>query len=153
MPSMAVPMDDDSFWTLVAHIDREALGEGDEESAVEPLMEALAVLAPAQIESFEETLARKLHAIDGRAYADAAGESGQSGDGFLYARCFVVALGQKRYQEVLTDPRRMPTSIDQWCEPLLFVGERAYEVATGGAAWLFTASVDVETGGNVEAWK
>jgi hypothetical protein len=144
-------MGDVQFWTLVSRVDREALDEGDDESAVEPLVAALTELTPAQIEAFEEALARKLHAIDGRACADAAGESGQSGDGFLYARCFVVARGREHYEAVLSDPRYMPTSLDDWCEPLLFVTQQAYEAVTG-AEWTFDASVSYETGANAERW-
>jgi hypothetical protein len=152
MSSMATPMDDAAFWKLVSRIDREALGDGDEEGAVEPLVAALTALPPPQIEAFDEALARKLHAIDGRAYADAAGESGGSGDGFLYARCFVVAQGRKHYEDVLADPRLMPTSVDDWCEALLFVTQQAYEAATGNE-WTYDASVDIETGANAELWK
>jgi hypothetical protein len=111
-------MDDTQFWMLIARIDQGALDDGDEEGAVDPLVAALAALPPREIEGFAELLARALHAIDGRAYADAAGAAGQSGDGFLYARCYVVARGRDFYEGVIADPLRMPGSIDQWCEAL-----------------------------------
>jgi hypothetical protein len=64
--------------------------DSDEESAVEPLIDALAECGEADIKEFENVLAQVLYDIDGRAYADENGDAGQSDDGFLYARCYVV---------------------------------------------------------------
>ena len=144
-------MDDRTFWDLIAKIDGEALRGGDEESALEGLQAALASAPLADIEGFEEMLAQKLYALDGQRFADAAGESGDSDDGFLYARCFVVATGQARYEAVLRDPSEMPASIDDWCEGLLYVAQQAYEQATG-KPWSFDASVSYETGSNEALW-
>ena len=75
--------------------------------------------------------ARYLYDIDGESYADNAGESGQSGDGFLYARCYVVGCGKALYEEVKADPGKMPKSLDEWCEALLYTSQRAWAVVTG----------------------
>jgi hypothetical protein len=88
-------MDQSAFWRLIEKIDRRELSDGDEDGAVEQLVEALAEYGEAEIKEFENTLAQCLYDIDGPAYADQAGESGQSADGFLYARCYVVARGKK----------------------------------------------------------
>lgn len=144
----------DEFWKLIDTIDREALRDGDEEGAVEPLIEALAERDPDDILAFEDHLAQALYDIDGRAFADATGESGRSGDGFLYARCYVVACGRKFYESVRADPSRMPDSIDQWCEALLSVAPQAWAQATGQDedAWDHESPVSYETGSNTTQW-
>ena len=144
-------MDDDAFWALMKAVDVEALRAGDEDAAVEPLQEKVAQLAPADIERFAEHLAQKLYALDGKRWADAAGESGGSDDAFLYARAFVVASGRARYEAVRADPLQMPTSIDEWCEALLYVPSEAFEQA-GRCDWQFQTSVSYESGSNRAHW-
>jgi hypothetical protein len=143
-------MDEKTFWKLIDRVERDAILEDDEE-AVEPLIEALTDLDPEEIEAFEEQLALRLYALDGRRYADEAGASGQSGDGFLYARCYVVAQGETHYRRVLERPELMPKSADEWCEPLLTVASTAYETLTGEDAE-FETSVSYETGSNAAQW-
>ena len=109
-------------------------------------------LPPRALEGFEEVLAGKLFALDGRRYADEAGDSGASADGFLYSRCFVVARGKDFYEAVLADPTQMPKSIDDWCEALLSAASETYERATG-AKWSFTTSLSYETGSNDALWR
>jgi hypothetical protein len=106
-------MTDDQFWTLIGKgIDRDALsglGEDDyPDSPVQPLTEELAKLSVHEIQQFEERLAQALHGLDGRLFAANAGDSGRSGDGFLYCRCWVVANGREYYDAVLADPGKMP---------------------------------------------
>ena len=147
-------MDQSNFWRLIAKIDQGALRDGDEEGAVEPLAEALGECSEGDIKEFENILAQCLYDIDGEVYADEAEESGQSGDGFLYARCFVVAQGKQHYDEVKADPTKMPKSLDQWCESLLYVSQRAWAVATGEdeESWDHHAPVSYETGSNKANW-
>lgn len=147
-------MDQTAFWKLIAKIDRSALRDGDEEGAVEPLVEALAECDEADIRAFENHLTQCLYDIDGQTYADQAGESGRSGDGFLYARCYVVAKGKKHYDALKADPSQMPKSLDEWCEPLLYVAQRAWASATGNneEAWDHAAPVSYETGSNKANW-
>jgi hypothetical protein len=119
------------------------------------LVEALAEYGEAEIKQFEDILAQCLHDIDGRAYADQAGVSGQSSDGFLYARCYVVARGKKHYDSVKADPTRMPKSLDEWCESLLFVAQQAWAAATGEdeESWDHHAPVSYETGSVKANWE
>jgi Protein of unknown function (DUF4240) len=147
-------MDRARFWSLITLIDRSALGDGDEEAAIAPLTDALAKLPEAEIAGFAEQLAQVLYDLDGEAFANHAGESGGSGDGFLYARCFVVARGEQHYQRVLADPTAMPQSLDDWCESLLYVPRHAWARVTGGAAedWDHETSVSYETGSNTAKW-
>ena len=52
-----------------------------------------------------------------------------SSDLFLYARCCAVANGKDFYQEVLSDPAKMPK--DLTFEALLYLAEKAYRRKTG----------------------
>ena len=147
-------MDQSEFWRLIGEIDRDALGDGDDEGAVEPLVEALTQHADTGIKEFENILAQCLYDLDGQAYADQAGDSGQSDDAFLYARCYVVASGKKQYDSVKADPTKMPKSLDEWCESLLYVAQQAWAVTTGRdeESWDHHAPVSYETGSNKANW-
>jgi hypothetical protein len=72
-------------------------------------------------------------------------------DGFLYARCFVVARGREHYERVLRDPSEMPSSIDDWFEPILYAPSQAFE-SMHGQEWDYAASVNYETGSNAQGW-
>lgn len=147
-------MNEEKFWQLMEKVDREALEDGDADAAVEPLTEALARLPVKDIKGFEECLAQALYQLDGKLFADHAGASGKSADGFLYARCFVVGSGKAAYDSVLADPALMPAQTDEWLEELLSVAPEAWSDKTGRDTddWDFTASVDYETGSNSAAW-
>src|SRR5689334_18762266 len=101
-------MDDETFWSL---IDRFDWSKDDDDDIIEPAVVALALLPDSQILGFNQVLARKLYALDGRAWAQNAGEAVWWGapdrlsvDAFLYARCLVVANGREFYDAVLADP-------------------------------------------------
>lgn len=147
-------MDRAEFWKVIALVDGDALASFDEGAAIQPLIAELAKREENEIAGFAEQLAQVLYALDGEIYADNAGESGTSGDGFLYARCFVVATGEQSYQRVLEDPAAMPKSLDEWCEPLLSVARDAWAEKTGRDAqdWPFEESVSYETGSNAARW-
>ena len=142
------------FWQLIAHIDVTALESCREDEAIEPLRAALSMKSEAQLFAFEEALSQKLYAIDGEEFADHAGDSGGSDDGFLYARCYVVAKGRAFYDAVKSDPTCMPQSIEQWCEPLLYPHRAAWAAQTGNyqSEWPFVATVSYESGSNTELW-
>lgn len=148
-------MDSSQFWRVVELADRDALRDGDEEGAVAPLIAELAKADDPVILSFEEHLARALYDLDSSEHAKHAGESGRSGDGFLYARCYVVACGRARYLQVLADPAGMPRSIDDWCEALLYVGQSAWAARTGRDPddWNPETAVSYETASNTAKWK
>ena len=147
-------MTEREFWMLIDVIDTDLLDEGDEDAALAPLLRLLQGKQESDLAGFDEILAQKLYALDGREYAKHAGESGESGDGFLYARCYVVAQGEAYYKEVLTTPEKMPNTLDQWCEPLLFIHLHAWAEHTGKdeAEWEFETSVSYETGSHTELW-
>lgn len=147
-------MTEDDFWKLIDCIDLAALDQGHEEAAIDPLREALADCPDERLFGFEEQLSLQLHAIDSRVHADHAGESGESDDGFLYARCHVVAKGRAFYEAVRSDPTRMPTTADRWCEPLLYPHREAWAEQHGvdEYEWPYCASVNYETGRNEALW-
>jgi len=147
-------MTESEFWQLIATIDTSALDDGREDDAIEPLRTALGSRSATELFAFEEALSQTLHAIDGKAFADNAGDSGGSDDAFLYARCHVVAKGRAFFEAVRSDPTLMPKSIEQWCEPLLYPHRQAWATLTGKDQfeWPFTASVSYETGSNSSLW-
>ncbi len=147
-------MSNDEFWKLITLVGIEAFNEGDEESAVETLTEALANKNEKEIEEFEEILSQYLYKLDGKNWCDESGESSDSGDGFLYARCYVVARGKNFYEAVLKNPSLMPKSADEWAESLLSVAAGAWAEATGNDEDDFDlfASVSYETGSNDAQW-
>jgi hypothetical protein len=104
--------------------------------------------------AFEEQLTLQLYAIDGEVYAENAGDSGDSDDSFLYARCYVVAKGREFFEAVKADPTRMPQSIEQWCETLLYPHHEAWAELTGrdSSDWPFISSISYETGSNSDLW-
>ena len=147
-------MTDLEFWQLIELIDVPALDGGCEEEALAPLGAALRMKSEAQLFAFEEALSRNLYTIDGEAYANQAGDSGGSSDAFLYIRCYVVAKGCKFYDDVKSDPRRIPKSVEQWCEPLLYIHRAAWADLTGSdqSEWPFEATVSYESGDNKDLW-
>jgi hypothetical protein len=141
------------FWDLIAVIDQELLNSGQEDMAVEPLIAKLSVDSEDTIDRFHEHLATVLYNLDGEQWYDEAGEN-DSGDSFLYARCFVVAKGKEFYQCVLNDPRIMPKHLEQWAEPLLYVSGQAWANITGNDELDYPrdASVSYESFSNKAQW-
>lgn len=148
-------MNEREFWRLIAEIEVEKLDRGDERGAVLPLYRALLNKPAGELFAYEETLSRFLFALDGPDFAEAAGESGESGDGFLYLRCYIVAKGRKYYEAVLSGAVPMPDSIEQWCEALLYQHRNAWAASRGCEIgdWPFSASVSYETGSNSALWR
>jgi hypothetical protein len=128
------------FWALIEMI------EGGDAS---PLVAALAARDPADIRELHELLAHKLFLLDGRRYAEHAGDAGSSDDAFLYARCAVVARGRAFYEDVLAHPEHFPADAD--FEELLSVVAEAFLEATGDD-FDELSHHSYETGSNVEAW-
>ncbi|SFV36831.1 DUF4240 domain-containing protein [Hyphomicrobium facile] len=147
---VAMPLEE--FWSLIEKVDHDSLrmGEGFDRQAVAPLALALSSHSKEDLEAFEERMAQVLYALDGRRFAEAAGMNGSS-DSFLYARAYVVANGKDYYERVLRDPSLMPKSVEQWCEPLIFVARDVWRARTGRDL-NYAASVSFETGSNKSQW-
>jgi hypothetical protein len=127
-------MDDVTFWALIDRLDWSH--RDDDDRVVAPLVKHLSNLPDREIAGFADQLARKLHALDGRAWARESGETIWWGDGdtlsvdaFLYARLAVVAHGREVYERVLADPTTMLK--DTEFESLLYVASQSYERKTG----------------------
>ncbi|MDR2013956.1 MAG: DUF4240 domain-containing protein [Rhodanobacter sp.] len=105
-------MNIDKFWLLTSNIDQVSLTSGNDALAVAPLISVLAKLPIKEIRAYEEHLCQVLYNLDGESFAEHAGESGNSDDGFLYARCYVVAKGRDYCKMVLLNPENMPTTLE-----------------------------------------
>ncbi|MFS8393102.1 DUF4240 domain-containing protein [Xanthomonas campestris] len=147
-------MENTQFWQLMKLVDRVALEDGEEDRAVLSLTSALTAMEVTSIEAFHEHLSQHLFAIDGEKYAANAGNSGESDDGFLYARCYVIARGEEYYFRVKQTPVEMQRSADQWCESLLYVAPNAWAARSGSdpSDWTFEATVSYESGSNPDLW-
>ena len=148
-------MDEATFWSL---IDRFDWSKDEDDDIIEPAVVALALMPDSQIAEFQQTLARKLHALDGRAWARESGPEIWLGepdrvavDGFLYARALVVANGREFYEAVRADPTTMPKDSD--FEALLMLAADAYDRKTG-LEWeeLDDTDVSYETFSNEAGW-
>jgi hypothetical protein len=146
------PMDDNQFWELISAIDQNALANGAEDVALNGLITALSRLPAGEVESFHLTLTDKLYDLDTSAHYEVAGGGD---DGFLYTRCYVVALGRESYEDALKDPTKMPSE-DQflWLEGLLFAPSRAWAEITEDDPMNFPdPEKSYETGSNADAWE
>lgn len=143
-------MTESDYWALIERIDNEALRAGDEETALEPLEDSLRELSDDALRQFQEHLAQSLFKLDGKVYADNAGKSGQSGDGFLYSRCFVVGCGRSTFDATLADPILMPKSLDHWLESILYCAVEVLADRLDDAE--IETTVSYETGSNEAQW-
>jgi hypothetical protein len=137
---------DDDFWALIALLGQPGANNEEAREGLERLISALAKRTRTDIKRFEETLAYKLFLLDTEAHAQA---SDNSDDGFLYARCAVVASGPAHYQSVLADPAA--TRWDREFEDLLAVAPSAYERKTG-EDFDYVTGCSYETGSNPTGW-
>jgi hypothetical protein len=147
-------MNEQDFWRVIILFDWEKTGEDD--AVLKPAIEALSNLSLENISKFEELLSQKLYALDTKAHAQNIGEDSWSDgkyfsvDGFLYARCCVVANGLELYESVLKDPTEFPKDIE--FEALLGLARMAYEAKTKQECEGFDTSVSYETYSNEAGW-
>jgi hypothetical protein len=132
---------EDGFWMLME--------AAKPVNGVAKLVQLLSGMEIPSIVEFGEWLAYKMYCLDGEKYASNAGPAGSSDDGFLYARCYVVACGKKVYDDIRKNPRKFPRDAD--CEDLLEAVPRAYKMKTGRELDLQFA-YDYETGSNDRGW-
>lgn len=144
---------DNDFWSMIALLDWSY--EGDDEKVIEPVAAQLAKQTVGEIELFQETLAQKLYALDGEAWARESGsilwhdEQLTSADGFLYSRCVVVANGKEFYEHVLNNPGNMPKDVE--FEALIHIASEALKRKTGNDDGIVTKTL-FETYSNSEGW-
>lgn len=142
------------FWTLLSLLNWDQTG--DDIAVIEPVVSALSEKSTEEIFAFEELLAQKLYALDTLVHAKEIGEDaykvGQhfSVDGFLYARCVVVANGSEVYSHILKNPKDFPKDME--FEALLSIGPIAYERKTG-KEYGHVTKTSYETFANESAWQ
>lgn len=141
-------LSDSEFWALIEQLDWEAEPPN---KVVSNLVEALSELPIGNIYQFADKLARCLWQLDTYRHAKGFLEDGEylSVDGFLYARCAVVANGQEVYDEILNSPDEMP--LDLSFEELLYTAEAAYLKKTG-EEMVYRPLFNYETYSNKEGW-
>jgi uncharacterized protein DUF4240 len=147
-------VDDNQFWSLIAMLDWG--NSGDDDLVIAPVVRALAQLPSDEVQSFQQRLAEKLFALDGRAWARESGSGvwwgepdSVSADGFLYARCVVVANGRRFYEAVLANPAAMPKDME--FEALLHIAAKA-RALQGGPEDQPETTVSYETFSNARLW-
>jgi hypothetical protein len=148
-------MAEETFWKIIELLDWRF--EGNDSKVIAPAIQELADMSSVAICEFAETLAFKLYKLDTKKHALNAGpyvynenDDYVSADGFLYARCVVVANDKQYYDEVLKDPTRMPKDLE--FEALLSIAPKAYELKTG-EDFEYTTGCSFETFSNVEGWQ
>lgn len=143
-------MNEARFWAIIQQLDWQH--EGDDEAVLAPAIAALSQLPEEAIRAFADIQARLLYQLDGKNYADAYAGEGDflSADGFLYARCAVVANGRETYYRILNHPEQMPQDVE--FEALLGLPEKAWQQRTGATAWDYLPPYNYETGFNEKGW-
>lgn len=147
-------MSEASFWKLISLLNWSKTG--DDEAVLEPLIQKLVASSLRSIYEFQDHLSEKLFALDRKDIAREIGEGAwQKGryfsvDGFLYARCCVVANGREAFENVLKDPALMPKDLD--FEAILYVAADAFERKTG-KPFDYMPAHNYETYSNLEGWR
>ncbi len=150
MSDHPVEMDEERFWHIIELLDWQQ--EGNDEAVLAPAIAALGQFSETAIRTFADIQAKLLCQLDGKVYADsyAADSDFFSADGFLYARCAVVANGRETYYRILSHPEEMPQEVE--FEALLNLPEQAWQLRTGKEEWDYIPPYNYETGFNEEGW-
>lgn len=145
------------FWALIATLNGEAT-----HANCRRLAEELSRRPVSDIIGFAERHAEALYRLDQEKFGtlpviDLTARDGrhfpQSSDGFLYARCAVVAAGRAVWESVFSDTEKFVpyTSTERDGEWLLYVPDEAYELATG-KEWDRTTRYCFESYSNRDGW-
>jgi hypothetical protein len=158
-------MDEGIFWNMIEGAwnavggyvgARAALSEGlDSERNAYSLEEKLDLVIAAlkvQLEkldekellAFDRILERKLYDID---RSDIHERTDGSDDGFLYCRGFIVAMGQRYYEAVLSDPDLAVA--DAECQSMSYISWHLYHDRFGEMS---PSGISRETTSNVVGW-
>jgi hypothetical protein len=148
-------MSEREFWSIIDLLDWKH--HGNDKKVLALAIKALAAKTKAEICQFEERFAYLLYQLDTRAHASNIGEDSYdpesddvSADGFLYARCVVVANGREVYERVLKDPTEMPKDME--FESLLGLAPGAYELKTG-EDFEYSTGCSYESFSNPAGWR
>ncbi|MDX1960664.1 MAG: DUF4240 domain-containing protein [Leptospiraceae bacterium] len=137
-------MNEEIFWSIISLLNFS--GQNSNE-LIRPCINRLSDFEPEDIYQFEEILAEKLFAIDGKQFANSMNLY-FSVDSFLYKRCGAIAKGKNFYHELLKNPFLF-SEVESF-EPILYIAERAYRIRTG--LELEPSTLSYETYSNQTAW-
>ena len=144
-----------TFWSVIGRLDWKH--QGNDKKVLAPAVKALAAKSKAEIRGFEERLAYLLYQLDTRAHARNMDRTSRdarsddiSADGFLYARCVVVANGRKLYEAVLKNPTKMPKELE--FESLLGLASDAYKLKFRDD-FEYSTGCSYETFSNPAGWR
>ncbi|MBM7809587.1 DUF4240 domain-containing protein [Saccharothrix algeriensis] len=116
------------------------------EAVLAALRRSCAELSGEELTALDRVVERKLHEIDRR---DVHEVTDGSDDGFLYARGFIVGLGQEFYEAVARDPRvAVP---DAECEALCYFFAHLHADRFGGFPGT-GSGISRETATNAAGW-
>lgn len=150
----APKMSEAAFWKLINLLDWSKTG--DDDAVLAPLVDKLAASPLRSIYEFQDHLSEKLFALDREDIARETGEDGWkkgryfSVDGFLYARCCVVANGRAAFEKVVNGPASMPKDMD--FEAILYAAAEAFERKTG-KPFDYMPAFNYETYSNQAGWQ
>lgn len=116
------------------------------ESVIETLRTTMADLSKEDLAAVDRVLERKLYDIDRQ---DIQEVTDGSDDGFLYARGFIVVLGQAFYDAVSATPELAIT--DAECEEMCYLPAHIHKERFG-AMPKHDDGISRESGSNSEAW-
>ncbi|MFE7712128.1 DUF4240 domain-containing protein [Streptomyces sp. NPDC057486] len=145
------------FWALIAILDGKAT-----EKSCQRLAEELSRRSVPDIFGFAERHAEALYRLDQEKFGTLpvvnltlrnSSPFPQSADVFLYTRCAVVAAGQAVWESVFFDTDKFApyTSTEYDGEWLLYVPDKAYELATG-EEWDRSTRYCFESYSNRDGW-
>jgi hypothetical protein len=135
---------EEDFWNVIHLVNWD---ETVAKRQILPCINELTRHSTQDIIQFEEILAEKLFLLDGKRFAPQNLEH-FSVDDFLYLRCFAVAKGKEYYYGILENNQALR---EEAFEPLLYIGERAYNLLTNRDLALNT-KFSYETYSNYQAW-
>jgi hypothetical protein len=148
-------MSEDEFWAVINLLDWKH--QGKDELVLAPAIKALASKSKSEICRFAERFAFALYQLDTKAHANNMGADSYdpksayvSADGFLYARCVVVANGREFYETVVNDPSKMPKDME--FESLLGLASAAYVLKTG-EEFDYSTGCSFESFSNPDGWR
>ncbi|WP_433272966.1 DUF4240 domain-containing protein [Actinosynnema sp. CS-041913] len=110
------------------------------------LRQTCATMSSEDLTALDRVVERKLHEIDRR---DVHEVTDGSDDGFLYARGFIVALGQEFYEAVSRDPR--VAVADAECEAMCYFFAHLHAERFGGFPGT-GSGISRETATNAAGW-
>lgn len=116
----------------------------EQERMIAALTERLEQMSPEDLLAFDRILEQKLYTLDREEIHE---HTDGSDDGFLYARGFIVALGETYYTLVDTDPSK--AEYDCECEEMCYLSFHVYRKKFGEMP---RSGISRESGSNKQGW-